>query len=211
MKDDKPLAIEVVLYEADVPDEQGRALSESCLIAMVAKDQSGTLTYDATKKCVVYRSKNVIAGKFVQCVQVKAKKLNHKAKLPEYAHDTDAGADLFAVGDYGLPPLSRTIIYTCISLAIPEGYVGLIWDKSGLAAKNGITVLAGVVDSGYRGEIKVCLFNTTEEPFLVESGSKVAQLLIQKVDRAIFNEVAELDSTERGVDGVGFHQSEGKP
>lgn len=210
MKDDKPLAIELVLFQANVPDHDGNVLTESQLVDMVAKDKNGTLTYDATNKRVVYRS-SIASGKISSCVCVKAKKLNHKAKLPEYAHDTDAGADLFAVGDYGLPPLSRTIIYTCISLAIPPGYVGLIWDKSGLAAKNGITVLAGVVDSGYRGEIKVCLFNTTEEPFLVESGSKVAQLLVQKVDHAFFDEVAELDPTDRGADGFGFHQAEEKP
>jgi dUTP pyrophosphatase len=178
---------------------------------MVAKDKNGTLTYDATKKRVIYRSKNIITGKIVQCVHVKVKKLDPNAKLPEYAHPGDAGADLFAFGSYSLPSLCRIVVRTGIALAISEEHVGLIWDKSGLAAKNGITVLAGVVDSGYRGEIKVCLFNTTEEDFLVESGSKVAQLLVQKVDYASFSEVAELDSTDRGIDGVGFHQEEGKP
>ena len=123
--------------------------------------------------------------------------------LPEYASRGAAGADLRAAQAALIPPGARQAVATQLRLAIPEGHVGLIWPRSGLAARHGIDVLAGVVDSDYRGEVRVVLINHGDEPFRVEAGDRVAQLLIQEVCRASFRRTAALDETPRGSDGFG--------
>lgn len=115
-------------------------------------------------------------------MKIAIKKLDAEAKVPSYAHGTDAGMDLYYFGeDVVLGAGARGVFATGIAIAIPRQYVGLIWDKSGIAASAGIKVMGGVIDAGYRGEIKVCLLNTTNVPYVISSGNKVAQMLIQPV------------------------------
>lgn len=132
-----------------------------------------------------------------------AKKLDNLAKLPQYAHAEDAGMDFFTNEEYSLKPNERHLFTTGVQIAIPEGYVGLIWDKSGLAVHNGIKTMAGVIDSGYRGEIKILLINLSEKIFKVEKYSKIAQLIIQKKETLKIEETNNLNSTERGKNGFG--------
>ena len=136
-------------------------------------------------------------------ITVKIKKLKPDAVLPKYAHEGDAGFDLYSNEKYMLKPLEKKLVSTGISMAIPKGYVGLIWDRSGLAAKNSIHVLAGVIDSGYRGEIGVVLKNLGNDEFNVEKNMRVAQMLIQPVAKASLHLVEELDETNRGEGGFG--------
>jgi len=134
---------------------------------------------------------------------IKIKKLNQEATLPRYAKEHDAGMDLFSNETLSLQPNERKLISTGISMAIPKGYVGLIWDKSGLASKHGLKTMAGVIDSGYRGEIKILVHNLSNKPYTIESGNKVAQMLIQPVEQKQLLEVSELDETNRGEGGFG--------
>jgi dUTP pyrophosphatase len=134
---------------------------------------------------------------------LKIKKLDKTAKLPNYAHPGDAGLDLFSAENYILKPNERKAFKTGICMAIPKGYVGLVWDKSGLAAKHGIKTMAGVVDSGYRGEILVVLKNLGDELLIVEKNMKIAQMLIQPIESREVIEVKDLDETSRGVGGFG--------
>lgn len=124
---------------------------------------------------------------------------------PFYAKPGDAGADLKSTEDYDIPPGGRQLVKTGVKIAMPDGFVGLVHPRSGLAAKNGITVLnsPGTVDAGYRGEIMVTLLNTSDEPFEVRRGDRIAQLLFQKVDRAEFISVSELPESARGDGGFG--------
>ncbi|UCD12093.1 MAG: dUTP diphosphatase [Nitrospinaceae bacterium] len=124
-------------------------------------------------------------------------------RLPAYQHAGDAGADLLAARPAVIPPRGRALVETGIRLELPEGHVGLIWPRSGLAVKKGIDCGAGVVDSHYRGEIKVLLFNHTDEAFHVEPGDRIAQILIQKVETVEFIAVDSLGSTARGAGGFG--------
>lgn len=126
------------------------------------------------------------------------KKLHPKAKLPTYAHPGDAGMDIYALEEVVVEAGKRALIKTGIAMAIPAGYVGLLWDKSGLANKHGLTIIGGVIDAGYRGEILVGLLNTTEESHTFELGDKVTQMLIQPVISPTLVEVEELDETTRG-------------
>ena len=137
-------------------------------------------------------------------MKIKIKKLHPNAKLPTYAKEGDAGMDLFSVGDPVIGAGGRLKLRTGIAMEIPNGYVGLIWDKSGLSFKTGLKTLGGVVDSGYRGEIYVTLFNpNTDSAVRVDEGSKIAQLLIQKVETVELLEVNELSETDRGEGGFG--------
>lgn len=131
------------------------------------------------------------------------KKLYPEAKVPQFALAHDAGLDLCAREAITLAPGERKGIPTGIALAIPEGYVGLVWDKSGLALKKGLKTMGGVIDAGYRGEIVVIAKNLSDEPLSFSSGEKVAQLLIQKVEQPLIEEVAELPESERGAGGFG--------
>lgn len=136
-------------------------------------------------------------------MQILVKKLDPSAKLPTYVHEGDAGMDLYTLIDLVIEPMQRALIPTGISMAVPSGYVGLIWDKSGIAAIRGLKTLAGVIDSGYRGEVKVSLFNTSQETQIFEAGEKVSQMLIQKVENPSVVEVNELDDTKRGAGAFG--------
>ena len=131
------------------------------------------------------------------------KKLSDNGILPTRTNDSDAGWDLYASESLTIPPSSRTLVGTSISIAIPSGSAGLIWPRSGLAVKRGIDVFAGVIDAGYRGEIKVCLFNSSNEDVEITEGDRIAQLLIQKINHVIFKESDILSETFRGKGGFG--------
>jgi len=136
-------------------------------------------------------------------MQLKIKKLNSEAIVPHYAHPDDAGFDLFSTEMREIAPMSRVQIPTGIALEIPTGYVGLVWDKSGLSHKNGLKTLGGVIDAGYRGEVKVGIINLSAETYLLEKGHKVAQMIIQKKETCEIIEVDELSDTARGEGGFG--------
>jgi dUTP pyrophosphatase len=126
--------------------------------------------------------------------------------LPAYAHPGDAGADLVAAEAVELAPGQRAKVRTGIAVAIPEGYVGLVHPRSGLAARLGVTVLnaPGTVDAGYRGEILVILVNHDPAGTVkISRGDRIAQLVVQRVERASFHVVDELDDTSRGAGGHG--------
>jgi dUTP pyrophosphatase len=136
-------------------------------------------------------------------MKLKVKKLNNEAKLPVKKRKGDAGFDLYSLEDVELKPGERKLVSTGIAIEIPYGYFGLIKDRSGLAVKNGLHCLAGVVDSNYRGEIKVVLINLGNEPVKLEKHSRIAQLLIIPVPDFEIEEVNELSETERNEKGFG--------
>ena len=136
-------------------------------------------------------------------MELKIKKLHTDAKVPSYAHPGDAGFDLYAIEEVAIPVGVRVLIGTGIAMDIPDGFVGLIWDKSGLSTTHGLKTLGGVVDAGYRGEVKVGMVNLGTEEYTLSAGHKIAQMLIQKVERAEIIEVAELSETVRGEGGFG--------
>lgn len=136
-------------------------------------------------------------------VKIKIKKLHPDAVVPQYAHPGDAGMDLYSVEDLVLRPGERVGIKTGISIELPESHVSLIWDKSGNALKSGIKTMAGVCDSGYRGEYTVVLINLSGKDFEIKKGQKVAQVLIQKVENPEIEIVNELSETSRGEGGFG--------
>lgn len=123
-----------------------------------------------------------------------------------YAHDGDAGCDLESMADLVLPPGGRALVPTGLAVSIPEGYAGFVQPRSGLASRHGISIVntPGLIDSHYRGEIKVVLINLDPaSPFEVKRGDKICQLVFQRVERAVFTEVEALDSTGRGEGGFG--------
>ena len=122
---------------------------------------------------------------------------------PEYASEGAAGADLRAASRTVLQPGTRAAVPTGIHLEIPPGHVGLVWPRSGLAVRHGIDTLAGVIDSDYRGEVKVVLVNHGEETVTLEPGDRIAQLLVQRVERARFETSAVLASSGRDAGGFG--------
>lgn len=125
--------------------------------------------------------------------------------LPAYARAGDAGLDLLAAATVTLPPGGRELVPTGLRVAIPEGYAGLVLPRSGLALRDGVTVLnaPGLIDSGYRGEIGVLLINHGTEPVSLGRGERIAQLVIQPVARATLVEVRELEGSQRGTGGFG--------
>jgi dUTP pyrophosphatase len=126
--------------------------------------------------------------------------------VPSYAHPGDAGADITANETVTIAPGRRVLVSTGLSIALPRGYAAFVVPRSGLALRNGITLVnsPGTIDAGYRGEIGVILLNTdTSETFTVNKGDRIAQLVIQPVATATFVPVAELPSTHRGSDGFG--------
>lgn len=126
---------------------------------------------------------------------------------PSYAYPGDAGADLRAAADTVIPARGRMLVATGIRLALPDGHVGLIWPRSGLAVKNSIDCGAGVIDSQYRGEVKVLLFNHSDGEHFVQKGDRIAQLLVQKVETVEFIPVDDLDATDRAESGFGSTDS----
>jgi dUTP pyrophosphatase len=131
----------------------------------------------------------------------------HDLPLPDYATVAAAGADLLAAidQDIELGPLERKIVPTGISIALPVGFEGQVRPRSGLALKNGITVVnaPGTVDADYRGEIGVLLVNLSREPFRITRGMRIAQLIVARHARAVWREVSQLDQTARGAGGFG--------
>ena len=131
-------------------------------------------------------------------MEIKVKKLSTLATIPTKANKSDAGWDLYASEDAIIDPSKTELISTDISFAIPDGYVGLIWDRSGMAAKRGLHRFAGVIDSGYRGEVKVCLWNSADKYCIIHTGERIAQIIFQEVPQFSLKVVASLDDTERG-------------
>lgn len=131
------------------------------------------------------------------------KRLNNTAKLPTKAHPGDAGWDLYSNADKTIKPQGRSLIPIGCSFAIPEGYYGRIADRSGNAWKAGIHVMGGVIDSKYRGEVKVVLINHGFEDFHIETGDKIAQMVITKIHEEEMVEVDNLDDTKRNKGGFG--------
>jgi dUTP pyrophosphatase len=123
--------------------------------------------------------------------------------LPAYASAGAAGADLRASEALEIAPGARAAVATGVRLEIPPGHVGLVWPRSGLAVRHGIDTLAGVIDSDYRGELKVVLVNHGHEPFRIAPGDRVAQLLIQRVERVRFTATEAVADTARGSGGFG--------
>ena len=137
-------------------------------------------------------------------IVIKVKKLDINARIPTRTNPTDAGADLYSVESVSLPPLSRKLISTGISVEIPEGYYGRVAPRSGLAFKNGIDVLAGVIDSSYRGSVGVILFNSdSAQTFDVNIGDRIAQLIIEDHYNMAFQEREQLSDSNRGSGGFG--------
>jgi len=132
------------------------------------------------------------------------------ARVPERAYAGDAGLDLAACEQLELGPGERALVPTGLAVAIPEGYAGFVQPRSGLAARDGITVVnsPGLIDSGYRGEIQVVLLNTDQErTFIAEAGDRIAQLVVLPVPALLVREVDELPPSERGVRGFGSSQA----
>lgn len=136
-------------------------------------------------------------------MKIQVKRLTETAKIPAFAHHDDAGMDLFASEAITLEAGERGQIKTGIALAIPEGYVGLVWDKSGISHKLGVKVLGGVIDAGYRGEILVGMINLSDTAHTFQVGDKITQILIQKVEHPDVEEVEVLSETIRGEQGFG--------
>jgi dUTP pyrophosphatase len=134
---------------------------------------------------------------------VKIKIVKEGAIVPSYAHPGDAGMDLYASERIVAYTNRVTTVPTGIAMEIPEEHVGFIWDKSGLALKNGIKTMAGVIDSGYRGEVKVIVINLGDEDVVFEKGNKVAQMIIQRKPLVEVVKVDNLSDTERGEGGFG--------
>lgn len=125
------------------------------------------------------------------------------AKLPTRGSRDAAGLDLYSCEETKIPPFGRTLVDTGVSMAIPHGYVGLIWPRSGLALKQGIDTGAGVIDADYRNVVGVLLFNHTTEPYRVCAGDRIAQIMIQPVVMCEPVAVSALDNTDRGENGFG--------
>jgi dUTP pyrophosphatase len=138
--------------------------------------------------------------------EVLIQRLDPGLPVPSYAHPGDAGADLYTAEDVELQPGERAVVGTGVAIALPDGYAAFVHPRSGLAAKHGVTLVnaPGTVDAGYRGEIRVTLINTdAKEPFRLQRGDRVAQLVIQQVERALFAEVERLPGSVRGANGFG--------
>ena len=141
-----------------------------------------------------------------ESVAVLLLRLDPELPAPAYARAGDAGADLPIACDVVIPPGERVVVGTGCAVAIPSGWVGLVHPRSGLGARHGLTIVnaPGTIDSGYRGEIQVCLLNTdAREPITLRRGDLVAQLVFQRVGQACFVEVSELPASDRGVGGYG--------
>lgn len=136
-------------------------------------------------------------------MKMRIRKLHKDAIIPKYAHLDDAGMDLYAIESFEIKSNERKSIPTGIAIEIPDGHVGLIWDKSGLSHKYGLKTFGGVIDSGYRGEVTIGLMNLSKENFKFEKGHKIAQILIQKIERIEFEEVDKLNDSLRGEKGFG--------
>ena len=139
-------------------------------------------------------------------IEVPVRRLRNDAVIPSQAYSGDAGLDLSACGRHELGPGQRAVVPTGLAVAIPEGHGGFVLPRSGLAARNGITLVnaPGLIDAGYRGEVQVVMLNTdAETPFVVEPGMRIAQLVVLPVPSVELLELAELPASERGARGFG--------
>jgi dUTP pyrophosphatase len=142
----------------------------------------------------------------VPSVEVLLTRLDPGVPVPSYARPGDAGADLVTTSDVVIGPGERAVIGTGVAVAIPDGFAGFVHPRSGLAARVGLSVVntPGTIDSGYRGEIRICLINHDPRvPVELRRGDRVAQLVVQRVEHAVFREVDELTPTGRGTGGYG--------
>ena len=138
-------------------------------------------------------------------IKIQIQRLDKELPLPQYAKPGDAGADLIASEEVRVPAHQWALVPTGIKIASPEGYVGLVHPRSGLALKQGITVLntPGTIDAGYRGEVGVVLLNVSPIDFIAKKGDRIAQLVVQKVETAEFISVDALGESDRGDGGFG--------
>ena len=136
---------------------------------------------------------------------VKFLRIDPSVTLPSYAHPGDAGMDIRSIEELTIAPGERSLVHTGLVMMLPPGYEAQVRPRSGLALKNGVTVLnaPGTIDEGYRGEIGVILVNFGTEPFKVEKGAKIAQIVVAPCTRADIVETVETDATERGEGGFG--------
>lgn len=132
-------------------------------------------------------------------MKLKVKKLHKEAKLPTHGHPGDAGMDFYSSEDVFFPADGQAQVPTGVAVEIPEGYVGLIWDKSSISFRHGLKIMGGVIDSCYRGEIIMSLKNLSKKDFTFPKGHKIAQMLIQKFEHCDILEVDELSETVRGT------------
>jgi dUTP pyrophosphatase len=149
---------------------------------------------------------NTHANTEQDAVHVLIKRLDPGVPLPVRAHPGDAGADLVAASDVELAPGQRAVVPTGLAIALPDGYAAFVHPRSGLAARHGVTIVnaPGTVDAGYRGEIRVTLINTdADKPVRFQRGDRIAQLVVQRVERAVFHEVEILPGSARGDGGFG--------
>lgn len=142
-------------------------------------------------------------------IDVAVRRLRPDAHIPEAAYDGDAGLDLAACDHVALGAGERAVVSTGLAVEIPEGYAGFVQPRSGLAARHGIGIVnsPGLIDSGYRGEIRVVLLNTGVEPFSIEPGMRIAQLVVVPVAAVRLVEVDELAASDRGIRGFGSSSS----
>lgn len=131
------------------------------------------------------------------------KLIDSNAKRPAKANKTDAGFDLYACEDSKISPKNRRVVRTGVCFEMPNNIAGLIWPRSGLSVKQGIDILAGVVDPGYRGEVMVCLYNTSDYEVSVEKGDRIAQLIFQEIPEVSLFGTDTLNSSDRGEKGFG--------
>lgn len=136
-------------------------------------------------------------------VEMKIHRIDKDVDLPAYSYAHDAGLDLRSAEECVIKPGERRTVRTGLKVSIPENHAGLIWDKSGVASKNGIRTMAGVIDSGYRGEIGVVLVNLGNQDFEIKKNMKIAQMIIQPIVQPQITEVEQLDEAERGTKGFG--------
>lgn len=134
---------------------------------------------------------------------IKFKKVSPRAILPKYVHPGDAGMDLYSIEERILKPGERYTFGSGLAVEIPKKFVGLIWERSGLATNDGLISLGGVIDSGYRGEIGVALWNLSKKRVKISKGERIAQLLIQPIIQAKIKEVKNLSVSRRGQKGFG--------
>jgi dUTP pyrophosphatase len=139
-------------------------------------------------------------------VDVLVRRLDPQVPLPAYAHPGDAGVDLVTTVDAVVAPGERVLLPTGIAIALPEGYAAFVHPRSGLAVRHGVSLVnaPGTVDAGYRGEIKVSVINhDPREPVTLRRGDRIAQLVVQRVEHAVFHEVQSLPGSDRGEGGFG--------
>jgi dUTP pyrophosphatase len=131
-------------------------------------------------------------------MQLKIKKLDERAKMPTKGHPGDAGIDFYALEEVVFAPSTQGYVRTGLALEIPEGHVGLVWDKSSISFKNNLKVMGGVIDAGFRGEFTTTLFNVGPNTQTIKAGQKIVQMLIQKFEDCDIVEVESLSETVRG-------------